>query len=202
MGKEVDRLIGYSEDLIRAFKSNKKEKTLILLNELWNENKESLSIAKEFKIKYLLNLHNYIEMTIISVKQNINNSTICIEKLRNLLIRLHAIVDQREVRDHIISEVIYPILKSWGYKKKARAFVKKEGKNVKRVNVYSSRVNDYYCVSFIFEISVTGPNIDLGGERAEEKWFELTEDTNVDRVKAEVKEHLIKVVKPFLDKIK
>ena len=49
--------------------------------------------------------------------------------------------DQRVVRDQLITEVISPILRNWGYKKKGRAFLKKEERIVKRLNVYSSAWN-------------------------------------------------------------
>ena len=118
------------------------------------------------------------------------------------LIKHSKIGDQRVVRDQLITEVISPILRNWGYKKKGRAFLKKEERIVKRLNVYSSSWNSKNEVEFIFEISAKGPGVDISGERAEEKWFTLTKDTDLKRISLEVREHLIKVVKPFLDKIR
>jgi len=198
----IDRLIDYSKSLIKAFKSNKKDKVLKLLNALEKENKEELNLAKEFKINYLLALHGYLENVITILRQNLNNANLCIEQLGEVIKRLDAIVDQRKVRDQLISEIIHPIMENWGYKKKARTFVKKEGKIIKKLNVYSSQWDDYYHVSFIFEISASGPNLNMLGERAEERWFELTEDTDIEKIKVEIEEHLIKVIKPFLDRIK
>jgi hypothetical protein len=200
--KAIDRLIGYSEDLIRAIKSNKKERALKLLTELEKENKEELSLAKEFETKYLLDLHGKIEKAITFLRQNLSSPGVCVEQLRILLMCLKSVLDQRVVRDKLIKEIIAPILKNWGYKKKGRAFIKKERDIVKKINVTSSQSNDYYNVLFIFEITATGPNIDLFAERAEEKWFELTEDADIEKIKIEIREHLTKVIKPFLDKIK
>ncbi len=110
--------------------------------------------------------------------------------------------DQRGVRDQLIKEVIAPIMKSWGYKKKRRAFLKKEDGIVKKLNVYSSAWNNSREVNFIFEISAKGSGIDIYGERADETWFTLTKDTDLEELKKIIKIHLLKIVKPFLDKIK
>ncbi|MBN2421513.1 hypothetical protein JXB27_04510 [Candidatus Woesearchaeota archaeon] len=200
--KAILRLISYCEDIARQLKSNKKDRALVLLNEFEKENKETLSSAREFKIKYLLSLHSHLGKLIGELRQNLGNAMYCVDKLKETIEILKKITDQRDVRDQIIKEVIAPIMKSWGYKKKERAFIKKEGKIIKKVNIYSSQNNEYYDVQFIFEISAKGPNIDLYGERPDNKWFELTEDTDLQRIKEDVKESLMRAVKPFLDKIK
>ncbi|MBW2966508.1 DUF4304 domain-containing protein [Candidatus Woesearchaeota archaeon] len=200
--KVIERMIDYCNELLAAFKLKNKRQISRWLNELEAENKEELAQAKEFGIAYLLSLHGMVANKITQIKRNINNPNKCTALVLNILDSLKSIIDQRKVRDKIIKEVIQPILKSWGYKKIKRAFTKKEGNFIKRLNVYTSRTSDYYDVRFIFEISIKGPNTNIEFHRVEEKWFTLTEDVNINTVKAEVQAHLLNVIKPFLERYK
>ncbi len=199
--KVIERMIGYCNELLAAFKLKNKKQISRWLSELEAENKEKLDIAKEFHIAYLLSLHGMVANKIIQIK-NINNPNKCTALVLNILESLKRIVDQREVRDKIIKETIHPILKSWGYKKKARAFTKKEGLFIKKLNIYTNRFSDYYEVQFFFEISIKGPNTDIEFHRVEKRGFTLTEDVNIDIVKAEIQACLLNAIKPFLERYK
>jgi hypothetical protein len=72
----------------------------------------------------------------------------------------------------------------------------------KKLNIHTHKTTTYYEVEFIFEISIEGPDVHLEDHRVEEKWFKLTEDADLDTLKAEIAAHLLNAVKPFLDKYK
>jgi hypothetical protein len=200
--KLIERMINYCNELLAAFKLRNKKQISRWLRELEKENKEELAQAKEFGIAYLLSLHGIVANKITAIKRNIDNPVRCMKIVGLILETLKNITDQREVRDKIIKETIHPILKSWGYKKRKRAFITKEGNFTKKLNVYTSKTSDYYDVQFIFEISIEGPGTNFVNHRVKEKWFILTEDVNIETVKAEVQAHLLNVIKPFLDKFK
>ena len=199
--KVVQRMIHDCNELLASLTLNNQGKITKWLKELEDENEESLSIAKEYNIKHLLSLHGMIAGEIDKIKDNLlNNYKKCIGFVETILEALESVIDQREVRDQIIKEVIHPLLKSWGYKKKKRTFVKEENGYFKKLMVYTSQFCDYYDVRFIFEIYIEGKGARYEYHRVKEKWFELTEDKNIEKIKAEVKIHLLNDIKPFLDR--
>ena len=195
-------MIGYCDDLSAAFRRNHKDKVAKWLKELEEENNRELSIAKEFSVGYLLSLHGLISKEIDEIKGNLDDPKKCIGFVDNILKSLSKVTDQREVRDKIIKKIIHPLLKSWGYKKKKRTFVKKEGDYVKKLSVFTSQVCDYYDVKFIFEINIEGQETKHLAHRVKQKWFKLTQDKDLDKTIKEIKTHLLNDIKPFLDKFK
>ncbi len=200
--KIIERMLDYCVKLLDAFNANDKKKIIKWLVKLEKENKEELSSGKEFDIEFLKALHGLIAKEITNIKKNLDNSEKCKKSTELIFENLRKIIDQRIVRDQIIKEVIHPILKSWGYKKKARSFVKKEEKYTKKLFVVTSQFCDYYEVDFTFEISIEGPDVDLFRERISRDWFEITQDTDLKKLKAQITAQLLNEVKTFLDKYK
>lgn len=191
-------MVHYCNELLAAFKINNRAKISKWMIELEEENNKELSLAKKYSIKYLLSLHGMIAREIGKIKSNLNNAEKCSGFVNRILISLENVVDQREIRDKLIKEVMHPMFKSWGFKKKKRAFVK-QGKYFKKVNIFTSQFCDYYDVKFIFEVEIKGPGVSYEAHRVNNKWFELTQDKNLETVKAEIEAHLLKDIKPFLD---
>lgn len=200
--KVVERMKHYCHELLVGLKHNDATKVSKWLKELEKENNEELSLAKEFSIKFLLSLHGMISEDINKIKANLNNRKDCIKTIKKTKHSLEEVVDQRKVRDEIIKEVIQPLLKGWGYKKRGRAFIKEENGYFKKLNVYTSNVCDYYDVNFTFEIYIKGHGIEHEGHRVKEKWFVLTQDIDLKKIKEEIKTHLISDIKPFLNKFR
>lgn len=106
--------------------------------------------------------------------------------------------DQRQVRDEIIKEVIAPIMASQGYKRKARAFIKKENEYVKKVNVFTSQWSEKIDLKFVFEISVIGKGVNFQGHRVKELWFELKPGIDLKKLVYAIKVNLTQDVLPYL----
>jgi hypothetical protein len=200
--KTIERTIHYCNELLAAFKHNNKNAAIKWLKLMEYENNEELESAKEFKITYLLSLHGGIAQEIAKIKQNINNPARAAEIVANIKRILSNVKDQRGVRDELINNVISPVIKSWGYKKKARAFVKKESEYVKKVNVFTSQFADYYDVRFIFEISIEGKGVKILSHRVKELWFDLDQYTDIQKLIFAIKANLLGDIKPYLDSFK
>lgn len=200
MAKIIEDLKHCCNELLDSFKKENRKKALEWLAKLEENNNSELSIGKEFKIQYLLSLNGFIARQIENIKANIDNPKKCNSFVIVILEVLKKVVDQREVRDEIIKDTIYPIFKRWGYKKRERTFVKEEKGFFKKVSIYSSKSNSYYDVDFIFEIEIKGPQTNLFGKRIKERWFSLTQDTDLEKIRVEIIAHLEKEVKPFLEK--
>jgi len=191
----------HCNELGPAFESQSTNKINKWLEKLENENNTNLDFAKECKIEYLISLHGKIAAAITIINEDLTDSEKCLEQVRIILGYLGNVVNQRDVRDKLITEVIHPIFKKWGYKKRKRAFYKEENEITKKVNVFSSKRDEYYEVRFRFEISTKGLKRDLLGETVTSEFFELTDDTNLEELKTEIREQLLNVIKPFLDNI-
>jgi hypothetical protein len=200
--KTIERAIRYCDELLAAFKHNDKNKAIKWLKLMEYENNSELESAKEFKEAYILSLHGGIAREIAKIKQNINNPAKAVEIVSNIKRSLSGIKDQRAVRDELINNVIAPIMKSWGYKKKARAFIKKENRRVKKVNVFTSQFVDYYDVKFIFEISIIGKGVNVQGHRVKELWFELGQNVDIQKLILVIRANLLRDIKPYLDSFK
>jgi hypothetical protein len=194
--KVIERMKHDCNEIVHGLRHKDFKKVASWLKEMEGENNEQLSLAKEFKIKFLLSLHGFIGKEIIGVKKNVRNRRECIKYVKKIKRALNGIVDQREVRDKLIKEVIQPLFKKWGYKKKGRAFTKDN----KKVNLYTSQFCDYYDTQFIFEITIMGTKFE--NHRVAERWFELNQDTDLEKVKKEIEVFLRNSIKPFLDKFR
>ena len=184
----------YCRDVVHGLRHKDFKKLQEALSKLEEENSAELKLAKEFKVTFLLNLHSMIEEETRKIKNTLNKRGECIKHVKRILHSLKKVVDQRKIRDQLIKEVIHPLFKKLGYKKKARSFVKDN----KKVNVYTSQFCDYYDVKFIFEITIEGTKYE--NHRVKEKWFELTQDTKLNYIKEEIQKHLIKEIIPFINR--
>ncbi len=195
-------MIFLCEELLAAFDLHDIAKAKTWLKQLEEYNLSEFGRGKEFKITFLLNLHGNIENEITRIKKNMEEYDNNKKYVALIFSQLKKVTDQRKVRDKLITEVIHPIFKSWGYKKEARSFRKEEGGYSKKVNIFTSQFVDYYNVEFIFEISIEGHGQHYLSHRVREKWFSLMEDTIVEKIKSEIAAHLLQEVKPFLDRFK
>lgn len=200
--KVIQNLKGYSIELLENIKTNNSSQINKLLKEINEENTSELSIAKEFNINYLLSLHSTIAEQINIIKTNISNPEMMTASTNNIINLLKNVVDQREVRDKLIAQAIQPFLKNLGYKQNKRSFVKEENGFVKKIKIYTSKVCDYYNVQFIFEIDLIGNGIKQESKRVNQKWFELTQDTNYEKISIEIKKQLITQIIPYLNSYK
>jgi len=200
--KTIESMIHFCEELLAAFKLHDTAKAKRRLNQLEEYNLSEFGGGKEFNITFLLNLHGNIEEEITKIKKNMEDHDKNKQYVVLILSQLNKVTDQRKVRDKIITEVIHPLFKRWGYKKEARSFRKEEGGYSKKVNIFTSQFVDYYNVEFIFEISIEGQGQHYLRHRVKEKWFKLTEDTDLGEIKAEIEAHLTQEIKPFLDRFK
>ena len=185
--------------LAAAIKLNKKEAILETMRNIEEINAQGLNLGREFQIRYLLRVHSVIKRKLKQIKKSPKNESLAI--IKEILDLLSSITNQSEVRDEIIKRTIHPIMKSWGWLKKGRSFFKKEGNLTKRLVVYSSRNNDYYSVSFTFEMEVMGGGHNVYGKRipGKAKWYTLTEDSNLEEIKARIEADLNGPVKEFFD---
>lgn len=194
--KVIERMKHDCNEVVRGLRHKDFKKVASWLKELEEENNEQLSLAKEFKVNFLLSLHGLIGKEIIGIKKNIMNRGECIKYVKKIKRALDGVVDQREVRDKLIKEVMQPLFKKWGYKKKERSFIN----GTKKVNVYTGKFCDYHDVNFAFEITITGTKFE--NHRVNEHWFELNQDTDLEKVKKEIETILTNDIKPFLDRFR
>ncbi len=207
----IQRLIHACRELAAAVESkpgDRKDKQISRwLGRIEKENAEELSMAREFNISFLLKLHGFMRTRLQVLKNNFGNKDVCLAAIKEIISRLESVTNQAEVRDQVIREVIHPVMKAWGWKKKGRSFIKEESGYTKKLRLFSSQWNDYYRIEFRFEMDVQGKGVDVYGETIDyetplgsrARAYELTEDADIGKIKAQIQADL-KQAKRFFNR--
>jgi len=196
MPPSIENMVHTCNELLAALKLKRRKQFSKRLKELERYIDDELELARDFGENTMTPVFAHIKQQIAEIKSNLEKQEVIVI---SILQTLEGIKDQKAVRDNIIKTVMHPIFKKWGYKKRARAFSKKERNTTKKVNIYTSRTSSYYELTFTFEVDIISPDINIIAKRPEQKWFELNQNTNLETIKAEVQAFLINIVKPFLD---
>jgi len=163
------------------------------LKEFEEENNSELELGMEFNIVYLKKLHGKFKEHI----DNYKTETSLKKKAAHIsliLNHLNELKNMGDVRDEIIKYTIHPIMKSFGFRKQGRSFIKGKRDKWVKLLVYSFRTNDYYKVGFRFEIE------SKNGSYPTDYRYGLDENTNIEEVKAEIEAALKGPIKTILDK--
>jgi hypothetical protein len=204
----IQRMIHSCQELAASFQQKNKSQISKWIKEIEEENQEELSFAQEWKIPFLLKLHGFVKQHLEIIKTR--KQDMVFVSIEEILEKLKSVTNQSDVRDQIIKEIIHPIMKQLGWKKKGRSFIKKENGYSKKLLVYSSRSNDYYDVKFAFEMEVDGKGTNISGERISydtsfgkrDRWYELTQDVDIENIKAQIQADLKGPIKKFFAKYK
>ena len=146
-------------ELAAALEQKNARLTAKWITEIEEENNQELNFGREHTIHFLVNLHESQKKSLQFIKTNQKKQKECLAAIKEILNRLEKVTDQTKIRDQLIEEIISPIIKKWGWKKKGRSFVTKEGIYFKKLRIYSSQWNEYYHVEFAFEMDVSGKRI-------------------------------------------
>jgi hypothetical protein len=184
--EDVGKLINFLKELAAAVKLNQNDKAERWLQQIDAKTLNELNHAEKAIIPTLIQRYKNIRGKLTLMRELIRDKHKCLALINEILKEINEIKDMSKVRDQIITEVIHPIMKNHGWKKVKRTFVKNEAGYTKKLSIFSSKFNDYFHLSFRFEMYVKGKGTNVFAKTLPEILYVLTEETNLAELKARI----------------